>query len=212
MTYLLLHPTQLQTHRGEDMVIVLGPVMLLVLAYIPFQRGIEQHISALHAEREKLQELAEKDALTGLHNRRAGEAFLRTLMLSSGSQLELTIFDIDHFKAVNDQHGHAVGDLVLREIATRCSARLLNGELVARWGGEEFLLVHPVNSETPIGHKAEELRLVITAESIGTVGVISASFGVTRLLASDTIASMLQRADEALYEAKRSGRNRVVAR
>lgn len=173
LAYLLLHPAQLQTPRGQDMVILLGPAMLLVLAYFPFQR---------------------------------------TLMLSNGSQLELAIFDVDHFKAVNDQHGHSVGDLVLREIATRCSARLGQGDLVARWGGEEFLLVHPVSSKIPIGHKAEELRRVIAQEPIGAVGLVNASFGVTRMLDGDTITRMLQRADEALYEAKRSGRNRVVAR
>ncbi len=212
LVYLLLHPAQLQAPRGQEMVILLGPVMLLVLAYIPFQRGVEQHILALQAERERLQELAEKDALTGLHNRRAGEAFLRTLMLSSGCQLELAIFDVDHFKAVNDQHGHSVGDLVLREIAARCAARVRHGDLVARWGGEEFLLVHPVNPETPIGHTAEELRRVIAHEPIATVGVVTASFGVTRMQKTDSIASLLQRADEALYEAKRSGRNRVVVR
>lgn len=101
-------------------------------------------------------------------------------MLSNDSQLELTIFEVDHFKAVNDQHGHSVGDLALREIATRCSALLGPGDLIARWGGGEFLLVHPVSSEIPIAHKAEALRRVIAAEPIGAAGVVSASFGVTR--------------------------------
>ncbi len=211
LAYLFWHPTELLSPRGQDLLITLGPVMMLVLVFIPFQRGLQQRVASLHAERVKMQALAERDVLTGLYNRRAGESFLRAVM-GGNADVELAVFDIDRFKSINDTHGHAVGDAVLREIAARCSARLRRDDIVARWGGEEFLVLTHTAAHIEVGQIAEELRTAIAAEPISPVGKVTASFGVTRMQDGDTMATLLERADAALYAAKHAGRDRVVCR
>lgn len=209
--YLFWRTDELLSPRGQDLLITLGPVMMLVLVFIPVQRGLQQRVASLHAERVKMQALAERDVLTGLYNRRAGESFLRAVM-GGNANVELALLDIDRFKSINDTHGHAVGDAVLREIAERCSSRLRRDDIVARWGGEEFLVLTQTASHIEVGQIAEELRTAIAAEPIPPVGKVTASFGVTRMHDGDTMASLLERADEALYAAKHGGRDRVVCR
>jgi|CXWL01.1.fsa_nt_gi diguanylate cyclase (GGDEF)-like protein len=211
LSFLLTHPDELLSPRGQEMVMTLGPVMLLVLVFIPFQHGMQQRMASLFAERAKMQALAERDVLTGLYNRRAGESFLRAVM-GGNANIELAVFDIDRFKSINDTHGHAAGDLVLREIAARCSTRLRRDDIVARWGGEEFLVLIHTPADSATGQIAEGLRQVIAGTPILPVGKVTASFGVTRMHDGDTMATLLERADAALYAAKHGGRDRVVCR
>ena len=212
LAYLAAHPDELTSPRGLEMVIALGPVALMVLNFIPFQRGIEHWITGLQRDGARAQALAEHDALTGLYNRRAGEGFLSELLTAPDSGDVLIVFDIDRFKNVNDTHGHAVGDVVLREVSQRCAALLRKGDVFARWGGEEFLVLMRGTAEAGVMRVADALRTVISASPIAPAGTITASFGVTRFQANDTMASWLKRADEVLYEAKATGRDRVVRR
>jgi diguanylate cyclase (GGDEF)-like protein len=129
------------------------------------------------------------------------------------------MLDLDHFKNVNDEHGHAVGDEVLQEVAGRARAAIRQGsDWIARYGGEEFVIVLP---ETPLAGAAataEKIRAILAQTPVGTtVGPlqVSASFGVAELVpsadsAKTAIASLLRRADEALYCSKLAGRNRVT--
>jgi diguanylate cyclase len=208
LAYLLLHPVELLSPRGQEMALVLGPVMLLVIAFIPLHREMQRRVAALQAERARMQALAERDPLTGLYNRRAAEAHLATLHRDA-ARTELILFDIDHFKSINDRHGHGVGDSVLCEVAARCGDHLGDRGVLARWGGEEFLVLADAAAD---GAVAEALRGAIAEPGIGPVGRVTASFGCTRLRAGEDTRAALQRADEALYEAKRGGRDRVAVR
>lgn len=210
LVWLALHTVELHSPRGLDMAITLGPVMLTLVIYIPFHRGIEQKVTDLESAHSRMRVLAEVDALTQLANRRAGETRLAEMLADKQGNNALILIDIDRFKRINDTHGHPTGDAVLREVASRCSALLRTDDVFARWGGEEFLvLIKGADLEATV-RIAEHLRRGIRMLPIGHVGTVTASFGVTALRGDDTAASALQRIDEALYQAKSSGRDQVV--
>jgi diguanylate cyclase (GGDEF)-like protein len=211
LVYLLAHPHELQTARGREMLVTLGPVALVFMVYIPFQRGIQRWVGLLQAERARAQALAERDGLTGLYNRRAGENLLANLVSSPERSDALVLFDIDHFKRINDTHGHQAGDEVLRQVARRCEGLLRGDDVFARWGGEEFLVLVRGTREDGGINAAEHLRLAVCSEPIDPAGTVSASFGVARFRPSDTVESWVARADTALYAAKSAGRNRVAS-
>jgi two-component system, cell cycle response regulator len=165
-------------------------------------------------------EMAITDALTGLHNRRYMESHLSTLVEQSAARekpLTVLVLDIDYFKSVNDTHGHQAGDDVLREFAQRLRKSIRGIDLACRYGGEEFVVVMPETDMAVATMVAERLRRRIASEPFpieeGNASVeITISVGLAaRASASDTAASVLKRADQALYRAKRDGRNRVVA-
>lgn len=163
--------------------------------------------------------LALTDSLTGLYNRRYLEVHLENLMqrvLHGGRAFALLVIDIDHFKQVNDEYGHAVGDDVLREISNRLAHSVRNFDLVARMGGEEFVVVMPDASNEVMTAVAERLCQRIARQPFtvanGT-GQIDVTISIGCAAASgedDRPDVLLKRADEALYQAKRGGRNRVV--
>jgi two-component system cell cycle response regulator len=165
-------------------------------------------------------EMAITDALTGLHNRRYMESHLSTLVeqaASRGKPLTVLVLDIDYFKSVNDTHGHDAGDEVLREFSQRLKKSIRGIDLACRYGGEEFVVVMPETDMAVATMVAERLRRRIASEpfpiSQGANAVeVTISIGLAaRHSASDNAANILKRADQALYRAKRDGRNRVVA-
>ncbi|WP_114393582.1 PleD family two-component system response regulator [Oleisolibacter albus] len=178
----------------------------------------------LRANYEQSLSLALTDSLTGLFNRRYLSAHLPRLLdrgRENAKPVAALLFDIDHFKLVNDSYGHAIGDEVLKEVAGRAGRNLRNFDLVARLGGEEFVVVMPDTDLTQALVVAERLRSRISDEGfkvgapVGEIGV-SISIGVAVAEAGpdghvETGESLLRRADVALYQAKRSGRNKVVA-
>ena len=164
-------------------------------------------------------ELAVTDPLTGLHNRRYLETHLSTLVEKIGNRgkaLSLLALDIDHFKAVNDTHGHDVGDKVLQEFAQRILNEVRGVDLVARTGGEEFIVVLPNTSVSQGAEIAERIRenVVSTSFELGEdmpTLAVTVSIGVSTLDdPADEPDDILKRADLALYDAKNTGRNRVV--
>jgi two-component system, cell cycle response regulator len=165
-------------------------------------------------------ELAVTDQLTGLHNRRYMESHLGTLVQDAGSRgkpLSLLVCDIDYFKAINDNFGHDVGDDVLREFATRVRKSIRGIDLACRFGGEEFVVVMPETDMAVAAVVAERIRRRIAGEPFpilkgsGTIEV-TISIGIAAIAqADDSPETILKRADQALYRAKRDGRNRVVA-
>jgi diguanylate cyclase (GGDEF)-like protein len=152
------------------------------------------------------------DQLTGMLNRKALEARTVELELQSrvsGQPVGLIVCDIDHFKSVNDTHGHAVGDVVLKELAYRLRKELRAYDLAYRMGGEEFVVLVPGASLEVTTDLAERLRLVIADELMSGIPV-SASFGVASSPGGGLdFPALFETADEALYRAKASGRNRV---
>lgn len=161
----------------------------------------------------KLRSQALRDPLTGLYNRRYMEDTLqRAVQLAQREKQDVSIvmIDLDHFKRLNDQHGHAKGDTVLRDAASVIVHQLRESDVACRYGGEELLVVMPNCSLEDAAHKAERLRIGIAALSQPGIDV-SASFGVASIPATSSSAhDLMQAADAALYAAKEQGRNRVV--
>jgi two-component system cell cycle response regulator len=164
-------------------------------------------------------EMALTDGLTGLYNRRYLTAHLDgqiTRMESGGKPMSLIMFDIDLFKKVNDSHGHAVGDAVLQELASRVGGNLRVFDTVARYGGEEFVIVMPDTDVAIACIVAERLRSDIAGRRFDIPGTtdpisITISVGVAMaVVAGDNSTALLSRADEAMYYAKNAGRNRAV--
>ncbi len=164
--------------------------------------------------------LAVTDTLTGLYNRLYLTSHLGSLLervVGEDKPLAIAMIDVDHFKDVNDRHGHAVGDEVLREIAHRLDQFSRATDLVARLGGEEFVIVMPETTVEAAQLVNARLRREVASAPFGTTPVegglaVTVSIGVAGMLGDDdTPESLLKRADDALYAAKRGGRNRVIA-
>lgn len=165
----------------------------------------------------QLQELAETDVLTGLYNRRhfdnmAAREWQRSQRMQR--PLAILLFDIDHFKKINDTYGHAAGDIVLKGVAQRCQALLREIDLLGRYGGEEFAILLQEADTLSAVMIAERLRATIAAKPILVDDkplTVTASIGVA-ITADHTpgVAQLMEQADAALYRAKHAGRNRVV--
>jgi diguanylate cyclase (GGDEF)-like protein len=175
-------------------------------------RALHDELARRNAE---LEQLARTDVLTGLANRRHADDVLRATIASSrrhNRAMSAVLVDIDRFKSVNDGHGHAAGDAVLREVAVRLIAGLREEDVAARWGGEEFLLLLPDSPDATV--VCERLRASISDRPINVHGLlelhVSASFGWAPWTGEETGEALVGRADVALYAAKAEGRNRVV--
>lgn len=173
-------------------------------------------VTELERLRAELAHQASRDALTGVHNRRSLEHELADAVddaRATGVPLSVALMDLDHFKSVNDTHGHAVGDRVLVEVARALTGSVVPGETVARIGGEEFVLLLPGLTAAQAARRAEVARLRCADVRVPIRGGdvhVTISVGVAQLVAGGTPDSVLRAADRAMYEAKASGRDRVV--
>ena len=160
----------------------------------------------------ELDRLASTDKLTGAWNRRRFEETIETEMdrlRRYGNRLSLMILDVDHFKNINDQYGHAVGDQVLVDLSDTIRSSLRSSDSLTRWGGEEFVILCPNTTLSIVSKLAERLRKKIATVNFQQVGSITVSFGAAECGPSETWEQWLHRADEALYLAKSSGRDQV---
>jgi len=180
------------------------------------------HVSIVQREREeavaKLQEYADRDGLTGIANRRYFESRLRdeyTRWQRYGGDMSLLLFDLDHFKKINDQFGHGVGDTVLREMAQRVAQVVRVQDTFGRFGGEEFALLLPCTPLEDAMQVAEKIRHTIGDEPVEVQGAhvpVTASVGgASARVGVPNYDVLINEADAALYSAKRQGRNRSVA-
>lgn len=184
-------------------------------------RGLESRVAErtaqLHESNRRLEQLAMTDALTGLLNRRAFFAAAHGALESAlrhGRPLAAVMIDVDHFKSINDVHGHAAGDSVLRHVAATLSAMVRGEDCLARYGGEEFVLLAPetdLDSAFALACRmGEALRNSPAPIGDGTIKV-TASFGVSALgSAGDDLDRLIGRADAALYAGKSAGRDRTI--
>lgn len=173
---------------------------------------INTTISELEVANQKIRRLSRTDPLTQIANRLVLDEVLSSQIKRDqrhGETLSIVLLDIDHFKQVNDTHGHLAGDGILKAIARTLSHNLRSIDTLGRWGGEEFLIVCPHTKLEGAVQLAEKMRTTIANTPFPPAGRITCSFGVTRLLKHDTIATLTARADQAMYEAKRNGRNKV---
>ncbi len=210
--------------RGLDMGIndyLMRPVdknELLARVYTQLKR--RRYTEQLRENVQQSMQMAVTDPLTGLYNRRYMETHLATLLdqtTNRGKSVSILVIDIDYFKAVNDSHGHDIGDQVLQEFAERIRSNIRTIDMACRFGGEEFVLVMP-DTDMSLAYKiGERLRQIIASAPFDVVTDepaldITISIGISSLHGpDDTPDDILKRADQALYRAKRDGRNRVVA-
>jgi diguanylate cyclase (GGDEF)-like protein len=159
----------------------------------------------------ELERQANYDTLTHIYNRAMFEKLMQQKIHHSNSHKKgfvCVLFDIDHFKQVNDTYGHLVGDEVLKSLSSLVQNHTRSDDIFARWGGEEFVLIFDVNLKLGV-HLANSLRQIIQEHHFDTVGTVTCSFGVTAFAQNDNIDSLIERADKAMYQAKQEGRNRV---
>ena len=176
--------------------------------------GYVSDISDLKRVEEELRALSITDSLTGIHNRRYFQDRLKAEMVRlnrTSGNLSVIMLDIDHFKRINDQHGHAVGDGVLQELCRRISQRLRRTDVFCRLGGEEFMVLCPHTDGEQAYSLAMELWASLRSAPMDPVGIVTASFGVASWRVDEGIDGLLLRADSAVYVAKQAGRDRVEA-
>ncbi|SHM36753.1 PAS domain S-box-containing protein/diguanylate cyclase (GGDEF) domain-containing protein [Caldanaerovirga acetigignens] len=154
------------------------------------------------------------DPLTGIYNRRYIIQMIENEVLRfkrTGKPFSLIIFDLDHFKKINDTFGHAAGDMTLKKIADVIKKRIRKTDILGRWGGEEFIILLPETSIENATSLANELKDKLEGVIFPKIGRITASFGVTSSRSEDDVDSIISRADELLYKGKAAGRNCVIS-
>ncbi len=169
-------------------------------------------ITRIKQEKDALKKQAATDALTGVYNRnKLMEVFSSEMHRTKryNTPLSLIMFDIDRFKGINDTYGHNVGDYVLQKVTKIISRGIRETDVLARWGGDEFLILTPEIDITASRQMAKKLSLAIRKAVFDGVGKLSSSFGVTQYIANDDMASFIKRVDDALYKAKKNGRGKV---
>jgi diguanylate cyclase (GGDEF)-like protein len=175
-------------------------------------REVALRTAELQEAHRAIAKLATTDRLTGTVNRLGlEEAFARELARAQRYQAPMAVIlaDVDKFKSVNDSFGHQVGDVVLKEFAEILQSEARHTDVVGRWGGEEFLILCPETDAEAAAVLAERMRSSIAAHDFPQVGTRTGSFGIAAFRADDTEATLVKRADDALYRAKNGGRDRV---
>ena len=178
------------------------------------QRELLSAHHKLKRREEEIRTRSQTDPLTGIANRRRLDEAIAaeySRVRRYGGTFALMMADIDHFKSVNDEYGHDVGDTAIRTFARVIRGQIRETDLAARFGGEEFVVLMPESRSEQAFICAERIRMQFGSESIPPISRrITASFGITMLEADDTVISVLKHADEALYQAKEAGRDRIV--
>lgn len=213
--YIKIHPNEKYKVKMAD---TNGIVFVFMQEYSEFKKGVDavitfHDITLSEMEHEKLEERAFTDTLTGIFNRERFNFFLETELARTEryeTLFSLVMFDIDHFKEVNDTYGHDVGDKVLKTLTQLVQGQIRDSDVFARWGGEEFMIITPNNLGSS-EQLAEKLRCYIHEHVFDTVGNVTCSFGVTQSRKGDAVETIVKRCDEMLYTAKHSGRNCVVS-
>ncbi|CAK0759884.1 two-component system, cell cycle response regulator [Gammaproteobacteria bacterium] len=176
------------------------------------ERLVMERTRELAEKNAQLESIAVTDRLTKLYNRLKLDQVLEDELARTqryASHFSLILLDVDHFKSVNDTHGHPIGDLVLIEMARILDDGVRKVDVVGRWGGEEFLIVCRDTRMEGVRALAEKLRQRVAVHVFPVVGKKTCSFGVTEVALNDTITQLMARVDEALYRSKANGRNRV---
>lgn len=189
--------------------LALGDICLVTCV----EQDADSQIERLKQKLERAEKQSITDRLTGAWNRQQFDQVVRREMVRSrryGEPLCLAILDIDHFKRINDEHGHAAGDQILKALVELIQSRIRIVDSLFRWGGEEFAVLLPHSSLPSARLAAERLRAATDAHPFVPAGHLTISIGVAELGRSELAEDWFKRADQALYQAKNQGRNRVV--
>lgn len=196
---------------------LIGVIAVAQVGYIVVLLAVATMRAAHHRDRERLrvtQRMVNTDLLTGLNSRRACDEILAASVREAteqGAPLCVMLADIDHFKRINDTHGHDAGDRALTDIGQVLAAQLRASDHVGRWGGEEFVVIaHRASVQSSL-QLAERLRVAVAGFRFAHGEPVTISIGVAAHLPGDDVRLLLARADRALYRAKSEGRNRIVA-
>lgn len=197
---------QYKQHISHPYLVPFFAVLLCIIAFLLYRQWL------LKSYNRKLQELSEIDSLTQVYNRRLLDDFL----VKSESQanrydtpFSVILCDVDHFKEINDEHGHLIGDNVLIAIAALLKRNLRKADTLGRWGGEEFLIICTNTTAEQAAMVADKLRKAIENHAFAHSNAVTASFGVSQYSKDSEINHLLNDADEALYDSKKKGRNAV---
>jgi len=209
-------PMELPMHRALEAFWrqLAGMAALVVVLFLALNLMLRRLVvNPVDVHQRALRRLATQDSLTGATNRRG---FMEQLLRAQseadmqGGLLSLVMVDLDHFKRINDEHGHGVGDAVLREVAHRMRRQIRRADLLGRLGGEEFAILLPDTDLVGARTQAEHLLATLRSQPFPTVGEVTASLGIAQWNGRETAAAWLHRADVALYEAKHHGRDRLA--
>lgn len=212
----LFYPFRRELVRFELLLSVIPVLVFTAIQLNAWRRRLKRQREELSKALATVQHLATRDTLTGLYNRRHMQERLEACLGRLdryGERFTLALIDLDHFKTINDRHGHKVGDEVLTAFAHAASAVLRESDVLGRWGGEEFLVIFPETAPEQARRPLERLQAELTrlALSASVPGLrVSFSAGLALHVAHATLNHTLERTDAALYEAKRGGRNQVV--
>ncbi len=176
-------------------------------------KAMKNKVDELYSMTNSLEQKAFKDNLTGINNRENFEDIFSIEITNAkinGQPLSLIIFDIDDFKLVNDTYGHQAGDIILKDLVSLIENNIKHGDIFARWGGEEFVILTPSTDINGTYNLAENLRKLVQLHHFNYVeNNLTLSFGIAQLSEEDSKRSLFEKADKALYEAKKNGRNRT---
>ncbi len=210
------YPLDVSAYQLGYAALAMFPVCVLSSQIHSLQNALRARSKALEQAVEQIRRLAESDDLTDLLNRRAMVQAIKREMVPRHSipgEICLALIDIDLFKSINDRFGHQVGDDVLRMFAAVTKTTLRIGDMFSRWGGEEFLLMLPDSSVNQGVECLNRIREVLAATSFDAIAPglrVTISAGVTDLHPDDTVDAAVERADQAMYRAKQSGRDQVI--
>lgn len=211
-----VYPPEVEIGHFLMLACMLPAVAMLTAKLSRIRRRLAQQREELARALAQLQAIATRDELTGLPNRRQMQALMDQELLRAlrhHHDFCIAVIDLDHFKQVNDEHGHAAGDAVLRAFAGAAQAAMRATDVMARWGGEEFVVLLPDTAMPPALGGMERLRQQIAGLSIdlgdGRQSSVTVSIGLTGHRRGDSLAQTLERADRLLYRAKAEGRNRI---
>jgi diguanylate cyclase (GGDEF)-like protein len=192
-----------QRHEATETEIAAARALASSAAVALDRARLTQEVERRRITESDLRELCERDPLTGVLNRRAWDQLLAGALRKGTQPLFVALIDLDHFKGYNDRHGHPAGDALLRRAATAWRAMIRANDVLARYGGEEFAVLLAGCEEDVALEIAERLRLA-------TIDEQTVSIGLARWVPGEIAAALVERADQALYDAKHAGRDRVV--
>ena len=198
--------------KDQEQKVMIGKETFLVKATLLEKRYklfTLTNITQLNKVNQLLQGKVDFDPLTGIYRKQYFDERLKN-EFKKNNNFALAVIDIDNFKNVNDTYGHLAGDKVLKEFVQIIKNNLRKEDMIARWGGEEFLVFLNCDDKETILQKFEHMRQLIDGHTFTTIDRLTASFGLTLSRNGDTVDTIYKRADEALYQAKKLGKNRVV--